>query len=245
MDELCLKNMKYYQVWSHRKLLLLLPSTLPNSISNTLSSIPPTPAHELTYLSRVLSTDAKNYHTWAYRQWLLTYYGDTHPNLWEHELIATDILIEDDVRNNSAWHHRFFISFASGAQSDVTARELAFVKSKISLAPNNLSAWNYLRGILDKFGVRYATLRTFVEPYSNPRTENDAATKVDGSVEGINEEAEVEVYDLDNPRPSLTAELPCALAIEFMADLCEQEGENDKAAEVWIPLFIFTTTLIR
>jgi protein farnesyltransferase/geranylgeranyltransferase type-1 subunit alpha len=227
MDELCLKNMKYYQVWSHRKLLLLYPSTLSSSsIANTFSAIPPKPAQELAYLSRVLATDAKNYHTWAYRQWILTYYGDTHPNLWEHELIATDILIEDDVRNNSAWHHRFFISFASGAQSDVTERELAFVKSKISLAPNNLSAWNYLRGILDKMGIKYATLRTFVEPYSISRAGGEASAKDEEA------EAEVEVYDLDNPRPSLAAELPCALAIEFMADLCEQEGENDKAAEV-------------
>jgi protein farnesyltransferase/geranylgeranyltransferase type-1 subunit alpha len=233
MDELCFQYMKYYQVWSHRKLLLLLPSTLPAAIADTLSPIPPTPAHELTYLSRILSTDAKNYHTWAYRQWVLTYYGDTHPNLWEHELIATDLLIEDDVRNNSAWHHRFFISFASGAQSDVTDRELAFVKSKISLAPNNLSAWNYLRGILDKFGIKYATLRTFAELYSVARVENGGATKVVEGAEGTVEEADVEVYDLDNPRPSLTAELPCALAIEFMADLCEQEGEYDNAAEVW------------
>jgi protein farnesyltransferase/geranylgeranyltransferase type-1 subunit alpha len=107
-----------------------------------------------------------------------------------------------------------------------TERELAFVKSKISLAPNNLSAWNYLRGILDKMGIKYATLRTFVEPYSISRAENEASARDEEA------EAEVEVYDLDNPRPSLAAELPCALAIEFMADLCEQEGENDKAAEV-------------
>lgn len=215
--------MKYYQVWSHRKLLLLLPGTLSSSsISDTLNAIIPTPSQELTYLSRVLVTDAKNYHTWAYRQWLLTHYGDTHPRLWEHELIATEILIEDDVRNNSAWHHRFFISFASGAQSGVEDRELAFVKSKISLSPNNLSAWNYLRGILDKSGIRYAELKKFVELYFVP------------PVGTGNDEEDVEVYDLDNPRPSSSAELPCALAIEFMADVYEQEGENEKAIDVSI-----------
>ena len=223
MDELCLKYMKYYQVWSHRKLLLLFPSTFPSSsVSNSLATVIPTPSQELTYLSRILAMDAKNYHTWAYRQWLLTHYGDTHPGLWEQELIATDILIEDDVRNNSAWHHRFFICFASGAQSDVQERELAFVKSKISFAPNNLSAWNYLRGILDKSNTHYVELRQFVELYCAPR------------VGRAGKEEEVEVYDLDNPRPSSTADLPCSLAIEFLADLCEQEGENEKAIEVCI-----------
>lgn len=219
MDELCLKFMKYYQVWSHRKLLLLLPES-PSSTSgpNPLAHIIPTPSQELTYLSRVLATDAKNYHTWAYRQWVLTHYGDTHPGIWEYELIATDILIEDDVRNNSAWHHRFFICFASGAQNGVEERELAFVKSKISLSPNNLSAWNYLRGILDKLKIRYAELQTFVELYSGPRVGNRNE-----------DEDEVEVYDLDNPRPSSNADLPCALAIEFLADIHEQEGDNEKA----------------
>lgn len=150
-------------------------------------------------------------------------------------MLATDLLLKVDIRNNSAWHHRFFVSFASGAQRDVTQRELAFVKAKISLAPNNLSAWNYLRGVLDKMGIRYAELRTFVEPYTtpppSPRGQAEAGKREQGGRD-TRGETEVEVYDLDNPRPSLGADLPCALAIEFLADLCEQERENDKASEV-------------
>ena len=49
--------------------------------------------------------DAKNYHVWSYRQWLVRKF-----NLWDDgELEATEKLIDEDVRNNSAWNHRFFL----------------------------------------------------------------------------------------------------------------------------------------
>jgi len=49
--------------------------------------------------------DAKNYHVWSYRQWLVKRF-----NLWDDgELEATEKLIDEDVRNNSAWNHRFFL----------------------------------------------------------------------------------------------------------------------------------------
>lgn len=49
--------------------------------------------------------DAKNYHVWSYRQWLVRRF-----ELWDQgELEATEKLIDEDVRNNSAWNHRFFL----------------------------------------------------------------------------------------------------------------------------------------
>jgi protein farnesyltransferase/geranylgeranyltransferase type-1 subunit alpha len=62
-----------------------------------------------------LALDAKNYHTWAYRQWALShFFGDSekHADLWQKELDFTSSLIENDVRNNSAWNHRWFTVFA-------------------------------------------------------------------------------------------------------------------------------------
>ncbi|KAG8865619.1 CAAX geranylgeranyltransferase alpha subunit [Serendipita sp. 405] len=41
-----------------------------------------------------------------------------------------------------------------------------------------------------------------------------------------------EVLDLDNPSPSSYAALPCALAIEFLVDVCEEEGELNRAVEL-------------
>lgn len=91
-----------------------------------------------------------------------------------------------------------------------------FTKEKIALAPNNPSAWNYLRGVLGHTGTPYASLSPFVKPYT--------ATSVE----------KIDVVDLDNPVPSEGAELPCVMALEFLADTFEQEGGSQipKAVEV-------------
>jgi protein farnesyltransferase/geranylgeranyltransferase type-1 subunit alpha len=60
---------------------------------------------EAEFISQMFELDAKNYHVWSYRQWLVRRF-----NLWEEgELETTEQLIEEDVRNNSAWNHRFFL----------------------------------------------------------------------------------------------------------------------------------------
>lgn len=92
-----------------------------------------------------------------------------------------------------------------------------YAKQAISLAPNNPSAWNYLRGVLDYTHTPYANLRTFVEMYT------------DNPDRGFADE-----IDLEDPQPSEGAELPCSAAIEFMAEVLESEGQNaiPKAVEV-------------
>lgn len=60
---------------------------------------------EADFISQMFELDAKNYHVWSYRQWLVRRF-----ELWdEGELEATEKLIQEDVRNNSAWNHRFFL----------------------------------------------------------------------------------------------------------------------------------------
>lgn len=113
MEEMARGNMKSYQVWQHRRLIL---SALGD------------PSRELAFISSVLAKDAKNYHTWAYRQWVLSEFGGLHvsqrknpppyPQLWDGELAYTDKLLDQDVRNNSAWNHRFFVVFRREALSD-------------------------------------------------------------------------------------------------------------------------------
>ncbi|PVG01386.1 protein prenylyltransferase [Serendipita vermifera] len=211
MDELALLHLKHYQVWHHRKLITLKLKK---------------PGRELTFIAKVLAVDAKNYHTWAYRQWLLTYFDDDE--LWQFEMPFVNLMLDQDVRNNSAWHHRFFVIFDSGARTGdedreaVLRKELSYVKEKISVAPNNLSAWNYLRGILDKAKRNYGTLREFVVPYTVTREEE--------------KDEEEEEYDLDNPKPWASASLPCALAIEFLADIYMEYKEYDRAAELFTSL---------
>jgi protein farnesyltransferase/geranylgeranyltransferase type-1 subunit alpha len=48
----------------------------------------------------------------VYRQWV-----NAHFNLWGDELSFIDGLLTDDVRNNSAWNHRYFVVFRN--QDDI------------------------------------------------------------------------------------------------------------------------------
>jgi protein farnesyltransferase/geranylgeranyltransferase type-1 subunit alpha len=95
--------------------------------------------------------------------------------------------------------------------------DASFTKSKISLAPNNDSAWNYFRGILNHTQAPFASLRDFVVPYTMPHFPTSPSSSV---------------LDLENPLPSSTSELPCPAALEFLAEILEQEphGEGIKNA---------------
>ncbi|KAI0355915.1 protein prenylyltransferase [Trametes cingulata] len=212
MDDIAKQYLKTYQVWHHRRLLL----TAINSVDVAVL--------ELEFLRDVLDVDTKNYHTWSYRQWILAHFNN-ETRLWARERAYVEELLDADVRNNSAWHHRFFVVFSSGVRlgdedrDQVLRRELSFAKEKIALAPNNPSAWNYLRGVLEFTNTPFETLSSFVEPYtaSQPPAPTD------------------EVVDLDNPLPSAEAELPCVAALEFMADVYEKQGGDAtaKAVEIW------------
>lgn len=115
MDELAVKFLKTYQVWHHRRLLLIQLRK---------------PAPELRFITASLNEDAKNYHTWSYRQWLLAYFNEDA--LWEGELDFVDQMLNADIRNNSAWHHRFFVVYQSGVRtgeedrSRIRKRELTY-----------------------------------------------------------------------------------------------------------------------
>ncbi|KAI0754383.1 protein prenylyltransferase [Daedaleopsis nitida] len=214
MDEVAMKFLKTYQVWHHRRLLL------------TALNSPAVAARELEFLKSVLCADAKNYHTWSYRQWILVHFND-EVGLWAGERAYIEELLEQDVRNNSAWHHRFFVVFSSGVRAgdeerdQVLRRELSFAKEKIALAPNNPSAWNYLRGALEYTNIPFASVSSFVEPYTAEQPPQ----------RGMDED----VVDLDNPLPSEGAELPCVAALEFMADIYEKQGADaiGKAVKIW------------
>lgn len=78
---------------------------------------------ELEFSASILSLDAKNYHTWQYRQWVIKEF-----NLWENELEYVNNLLADDIRNNSAWNQRYFvISHTTGYTEDVMKTEIRLV----------------------------------------------------------------------------------------------------------------------
>jgi len=125
MDILAVKYLKTYQVWHHRRLLVALTRQ---------------PRRELDFIRVSLEADAKNYHTWSYRQWILAYFGgagggsskasgddedeiDMGQDLWVGELDFVDAVLAQDVRNNSAWHHRFFVVWGCGVREGEKDRE--------------------------------------------------------------------------------------------------------------------------
>ena len=108
-------------------------------------------ARELTFTTKALSYDSKNYHTWAYRQWVLCHFfsASVAPSLapspspkasstavqdfaatsdvWKGEIAYAESLLDEDIRNNSAWNHRFFVAFESGMggkAEDIITREM-------------------------------------------------------------------------------------------------------------------------
>ena len=191
MDVLAKENMKNYQVWQHRKVIV---TELGHAISKRASTDDASAAgeewkavagRELAFVRDALKQDAKNYHTWAYRQWVLGHFGgmgnvkaDTSgagegsisairkavgDDVWSQELAYVEELLEEDLRNNSAWNHRFFTLFASGrassgpnddAEDEIIEQEVQYSIKKLGIAKNNSSAWGYLRGIMQRLKQR-------------------------------------------------------------------------------------------
>lgn len=173
LNQVALANLKNYQIWHHRHLLLdyYFPSIADDE--DTIKTLART---ETQFINSMLEEDTKNYHVWSFRQYLVTKLG-----MWNiTELAATQNLIEDDIRNNSAWAHRFFLVFSDPSIStpdlpatahdpkvpaSIIDREVDYAKGKVALAPQNQSSWNYLRGVLAKGGRSVSDVREFSEQF--------------------------------------------------------------------------------
>jgi protein farnesyltransferase/geranylgeranyltransferase type-1 subunit alpha len=82
------------------------------------------PEGEQEFVAEMFALDQKNYHVWSYRHWLVKRFG-----LWDAgEIEATEQMLETDVRNNSAWNHRWFVSFGRDSKTfedkELVRREL-------------------------------------------------------------------------------------------------------------------------
>ena len=139
VEECADTNPKNYQVWYHRRALI-------EKLGDG--------TREPQFVAQILeATDAKNYHAWAHRQWAVQTF-----NLWEGELEFSDFLIRDDVRNNSAWNHRWFVLTKAGTikmlDNKVALQELAYVQRKTELAISNECPYNYLRALSSRSHVK-------------------------------------------------------------------------------------------
>ena len=80
---------------------------------------------ELASAHACLMEDAKNYHVWAHRQVVVQLAG-----LWEAELEYAGHVIQDDVRNNSAWNQRHFALCGLNLQCVPRTQRLVFCGSQ-------------------------------------------------------------------------------------------------------------------
>ncbi|KAK3499160.1 uncharacterized protein B0T23DRAFT_369318 [Neurospora hispaniola] len=187
LNEVALANLKNYQIWHHRHLLV-------EHYYPTISSDPDALAQfakqERDFLIAILSEDTKNYHVWSYRSWLVGKLG-----MWEdeEELKSIEKMIDEDVRNNSAWSHRFVLVFSNPKYAtpgkaatekdekvpqELVDREVKYAQNKVYLAPQNQSPWNYMRGVLVKGGQPLASVQGFVEEFVNKLGEGEEEEEV-------------------------------------------------------------------
>lgn len=164
LDEVTLNNPKNYQIWSYRQSIL----------SNVVKK--PSLSTESAIMSMMIDEDSKNYHVWSYRKWLVKFVGD-----YSQELSFIDHLIQRDVYNNSAWSHRMFYWKNINPDTAMIDEEINYVKDKITLVPQNISTWNYLRGIYKTFkSDKYdSDIIEFVSEFTSNVIAKDDLTKDD------------------------------------------------------------------
>lgn len=164
------------------------------------SHFPTLPPKELDFLMEMFALDSKNYHVWTYRHWLVR-----HFKLWDHprELEDVESLLTADVRNNSAWNHRFVLRFGPRGEDepdagmpngqappeekgklavvdeDLVDSELEYVKGKIALAPENRSPWAYARGVFRAAGRPLSEWKGFVGKFITDVMSEDGPVSVE------------------------------------------------------------------
>jgi len=136
------KNPKNYQLWHHRRACAerLAAAATATSDAAALGGIG---KRELDFAHKQILLDEKNLHAWAHRQWAVDFFS-----AWDGELAWVHALLESDVRNNSAWNHRFYVATHQQPVAAARRAEADYALAAIGKAPNNESAWSYLRGVL-------------------------------------------------------------------------------------------------
>ncbi|EMC91385.1 hypothetical protein BAUCODRAFT_326503 [Baudoinia panamericana UAMH 10762] len=158
LNETALQHQKNYQIWHHRL-------TIVDALGEECDV-----QGEQEFVARMFEKDAKNYHVWSYRQWLVKRF-----QLWEKgELEFTEKMLEEDVRNNSAWNHRWYVVNGREAEGvkgvtdpEIREREIKYAEAAIAKAPQNQSPWNYVRGIRKASGTELAALKPLAERYAS------------------------------------------------------------------------------
>ena len=161
---------------------------------------------ELDYIHTVLLVDEKNYHAWSHRQWIVSKMIDSArttttttsstvstasptttlvTSIYDHELMYCENFINRDIRNNSAWNHRWFIVHARtdnrGTTNGETAilpvttmeQELDYTMDIMTIDPYNESPCKYLVALVRELCDIYNTDDSDIDRHNGDITNNN------------------------------------------------------------------------
>lgn len=143
---------KNYQVWYHRRWLISeierqLQEKVAQGDETAAARIKEIGDDELAYHMDVMQAndDFKNYNGWSHRGFIVHKF-----NLWGGEMDFVNDLLRLDIRNNSAWNHRFTVlKNTKWPLTDETRQaEVDFTLGALRRCVRNESAWNYLAAFL-------------------------------------------------------------------------------------------------
>ncbi|KXS11014.1 protein prenylyltransferase [Gonapodya prolifera JEL478] len=145
LDELLKVFPKSYWLWNHRQWVL---QTLPHPEKEI--------ARDLALVAAMLNLDARNFHGWDYRRYLIAFRDPAIPNgisTPKTEFDYTTKKIDQNFSNYSAWHYRSTVlnkAFASGGLEEQLEKDFELVRSAIYTEPADQSAWLYQRWLLGR-----------------------------------------------------------------------------------------------
>ncbi|KAH7107716.1 hypothetical protein BKA62DRAFT_684222 [Auriculariales sp. MPI-PUGE-AT-0066] len=142
---------KVYWIWNHRRWCL---ERIPDCTDGDQPAIWKEAAwkKELFVVEKMLDSDARNFHAWNYRRYVLASLPTPRPP--SEELAYTRRKIEANHSNFSAWHQRskVFTTIWQGKGPDeifkVKAAEFDLVKTALFMNPDDQSGWLYHRWLI-------------------------------------------------------------------------------------------------
>ncbi|KAH3899341.1 Rab geranylgeranyltransferase BET4 SCDLUD_004780 [Saccharomycodes ludwigii] len=135
---------KVYWIWNHRTWCLRYV----NDIQMW--------QNELHLVDKMLAVDARNFHGWTYRRYVVSQLKKNEPSnsdlLNETEFDYTTVKINKDISNFSAWHQRASLFPGKLSQLQGYSAKLELIKNEISYLTNAIftdaedqSVWIYLK----------------------------------------------------------------------------------------------------
>lgn len=143
---------KNYQLWQHRQVI----------VQHMKSS--EVAANDLETTKIQLSSDAKNIHCWQYRQWLIRHFNLSTKS----EMVYTEKLFSEDIYNNSAWNHRFFLIKSvkdfEERKDQILLEEFEKILTYLTESnQDNECFWNYLAALVNE-SPSALPIRTLIIP---------------------------------------------------------------------------------